>query len=315
MKRREGTEEPLRVGVDRVPEDLRRGRGLDDLARVHDRDPVAELDHQREVVRDEQDREADLRLELLDLRQDLALHDDVERGRRLVHDHQLGAKRERHRDDDALPHPARELVRVGAEPVRVDADEVEQFGRPIGAPARLVTRSCAVIASAIWSPIVITGLSAFIALWKTIETRFQRNASIAGAVHLQDVVAPEEDLAAGDDRRRPQDPHDRLRDRRLAAARLAGEAEDLAVGDGERDAVDRDGVAATGDVLHVQVADVEDRTGRHGGAGGRHRGQGGHQCALGTTGVARTLLLGSPRMSLAIFRSAPRRGLVTSSIP
>jgi hypothetical protein len=29
------------------------GGGLDDLARVHDRDPVRELEQQREVVRDE----------------------------------------------------------------------------------------------------------------------------------------------------------------------------------------------------------------------------------------------------------------------
>ena len=61
--------------------------------------------------------------------EDLALDDDVERRRRLVHHDQLRLERERHRDDDALPHPARELVRVRAHAVTVDADELEQVAR------------------------------------------------------------------------------------------------------------------------------------------------------------------------------------------
>ena len=39
-------------------------RGLDDLAGVHDRDPVGELDQQRQVVRDEEHREAELALQV-----------------------------------------------------------------------------------------------------------------------------------------------------------------------------------------------------------------------------------------------------------
>ena len=63
----------------------------------------------------------------LDLLEDLALHDDVERGRRLVEDHELGSQRERHRDDHALAHAAGELVRVRAHAAGVDADELEQL--------------------------------------------------------------------------------------------------------------------------------------------------------------------------------------------
>ena len=58
-ERRERAHQPVRVRVQRVPEEHVGGRGLDDLARVHDRDAVAELDEQREVVRDEQHREAE----------------------------------------------------------------------------------------------------------------------------------------------------------------------------------------------------------------------------------------------------------------
>ena len=64
---------------------------LDDPAGVHDRDAVGDLEQQREVVRDEQDGEVQPLLQLDDLREDLPLHDDVERRRRLVHDHDLGS--------------------------------------------------------------------------------------------------------------------------------------------------------------------------------------------------------------------------------
>ena len=82
-------------------------------------------------MRDEQHREPELALQLLHLLQDLALHDDVERGRRLVHDHELGLERERHRDDHAPTHAAGELVRVRAHAAAVDPDEVEQVAGPL----------------------------------------------------------------------------------------------------------------------------------------------------------------------------------------
>ena len=125
-------------------------------------------------MRDEQHGEVELALADPDLLQDLALHDDVERGRRLVHDHELGMEREGHRDDHALPHAAGELVRVGADAALVDPDEIEQLARRGRGPARFEMRSCACIMSTNWSPTRITGLSAFIALWKTIETLRQR---------------------------------------------------------------------------------------------------------------------------------------------
>ena len=47
--------------------------------------------------------------------EDLRLDRDVERGRRLVGDQQLRVAGERHRDHHALPHAARELVRIVVE--------------------------------------------------------------------------------------------------------------------------------------------------------------------------------------------------------
>jgi len=102
----------LRVGVPRLAMQLGRCRLLDDLAGVHDRDPVRELEQERQIVRDEEHREAELALQVADLLENLALHDYVEGRRRLVENHELGAQRERHRDDHALPHPAGQLVRI-----------------------------------------------------------------------------------------------------------------------------------------------------------------------------------------------------------
>ena len=137
-ERRERAHQPVRVRMQRVPEEDVRGRGLDDLARVHDRDAIAELDEQREVVRDEQHREAEAPLELLELLQDLALHDHVERRRRLVHHDQLGLERQRHRDHHALAHAARQLVRIRAHARRARCRRARAGRRRGRAP-----RSCA----------------------------------------------------------------------------------------------------------------------------------------------------------------------------
>ena len=96
----------MRVRVLRVRGEALGRRGLDDLSCVHDRDPVCELEQQREVVRDEEHGEPEVPLERLHLLQDLALHHDVERRRRLVHDDELRLEGERHRDDHALAHAA-----------------------------------------------------------------------------------------------------------------------------------------------------------------------------------------------------------------
>ena len=165
-------------------------------------------------------------LELLELLQDLALHDDVERGRRLVHHDQLGLERERHRDHDALAHAAGELVRVRAHALAVDADELEQVARA-GQGLVLRTRSCALNMSTNWSPTRMTGLSTFIALWKTSETwrqRTRRSSSrlMATRSSPRKRMRPPRDL-----RRRLEDLQHGARQRALATARLAGEPERL----------------------------------------------------------------------------------------
>jgi hypothetical protein len=103
----------LRVGVPRVPQNLRRRALLDDPALAHHHDAVGDLGHHAKIMGDEQDARAVLALDLLDEGEDLGLRGDVEGGGRLVGDQQPGFERERHGDHDALALAARELVGIG----------------------------------------------------------------------------------------------------------------------------------------------------------------------------------------------------------
>ena len=109
---RERAEQAQRVRVLRVLEDGRGVALLDDLAGVHHPDPVAQRPDDAEVVGDEQDRGVRLGLERPDEVEHARLDRRVEPGRRLVEDQQLRVRGERDGDDDALLHPARQLVRV-----------------------------------------------------------------------------------------------------------------------------------------------------------------------------------------------------------
>ena len=111
-----GGEQAPGVGVTGRLED-RAGRArLDDLARAHHAHALGHLADDPEVVGDEQQRHAELRLQRAEQREDLGLDGDVERGGGLVGDEQIGLVGQRHRDHHALALAARELVRIGVQP-------------------------------------------------------------------------------------------------------------------------------------------------------------------------------------------------------
>ncbi len=120
-----------RIFVLRVGENLGGRSGLDDLALGHHADAVGDLADDAEVVGDEQHRHALAGLQLGEQFEDLRLHGDVERRRRLVGDQQFRLVGERHGDHHALALAAGKLVRIGVEPLLrlADADLVEQFQR------------------------------------------------------------------------------------------------------------------------------------------------------------------------------------------
>ena len=92
--------------------DLARGSGLDDLAGIHHHHPVGDIGNHAEIVRDEEHAHAHLGLEFLEQLEHLRLNRHVKCRGRLVGDHDVGLVGEGHRDHDALPLAARELVRI-----------------------------------------------------------------------------------------------------------------------------------------------------------------------------------------------------------
>ena len=100
-------------------------------ARVHDQDVVGELGHHAEVVGDDDDRGAELLLQVGHQVEDLRLHGDIQGGGRLIGDQQLGVAAQRHGDHGTLAHAAGELMRVVVDAgLRVgDADPVQQLDR------------------------------------------------------------------------------------------------------------------------------------------------------------------------------------------
>ena len=118
--------------------DLRGGPDLDDLAEVHDRDPVAEELRRREVVGDVDVGEVELVLELDHQLEDLRPDAHVEHRDRLVGDQDVGP-------EDDRPGEHRPLLLAAGEVGRVLVDELRRRarGRRARAPRRPGARASA----------------------------------------------------------------------------------------------------------------------------------------------------------------------------
>ena len=92
------------------------------------------MPHHLETVGDEQVRQAEPLLQILEQVHDLGLDTDVEGRDRLVADDQFGLARQGTGDADPLALPARELVRIAVGVARVEADEREQLADPVRSP-------------------------------------------------------------------------------------------------------------------------------------------------------------------------------------
>ena len=93
----------------------RTGTRLDEQPALHDRDAVAEVGDDAEVVRHEQHRHVALGLQVAQQIEHLGLHRHVERRGGLVGDDQVGVGRDGPGDQHALRHAARDLERIGVE--------------------------------------------------------------------------------------------------------------------------------------------------------------------------------------------------------
>ena len=111
----------------RLVEDVRRC-DLAQAAEVHHGDAVTDVLDHGQVVRDEQDGQVVLLLQVLQQVEDLGLHRHVQGGHDLVADEELRLEHQRTGDADALALPTRELAGPPASvEVGVDADRLEHL--------------------------------------------------------------------------------------------------------------------------------------------------------------------------------------------
>ena len=216
---------------------------------------VGDLVEDREVVRDHHHALHEAAVAELDQRLgDRLLRRDVERRRDLVGDQQRRVQQRREHHHRPLLHAARELDRVHPEHVLREADESRGGAR---APARRsrTRRPSTRAARSISLPTLRVGLRALIAYCGTSETSLKRClfiARVSSSGSPRGRARPRRSTR----RMRAVHPDQALAERRLAAARLACEAHDLAVGDLEADAVERLHVAAERAVVDAEVVDL-----------------------------------------------------------
>src|SRR5712664_3333743 len=195
------------------------GRYLHDLAEVHHRNSVGDVLDHRQVVRDEEVGEVELRLEPLEQVDDLCLDRDVEGRDWLVADDEARLHGQSARDADALALAARELVRIPLDETRIEADDVEQLPDPVlpGSPA------LEVVDVERFSDDVADRLPRIERrVWILKDLRhLTTQASQRSAVLVCDVLALELDSAG----RGVEKANHGATQRRLAAARLADQAQ------------------------------------------------------------------------------------------
>ena len=121
-----------RVGVTGLLEDLAHITRLDDFARIHHHDPVAQLGDNAKVVGNKQDRATNIILQGFQLVDDLNLKGRIKRSRRFIRNQECRLHHQGHRYRYALAHATRQLVRVFTQSsLRVgNTDLVQHLDRP-----------------------------------------------------------------------------------------------------------------------------------------------------------------------------------------
>jgi hypothetical protein len=230
-----GRQQRLRVGVEWTGHEIGRGRQLHDAPRVHDRDALREVPSTREVVRDVEDGQPVLRLQLVEEIQDLGPAGGVDHRDRLVGHQILRPQHHGPRDADALALATRERVRVlldhlGGRP-QLDLLERRQDSRV----------TLAAVPGAVDDEWLLHDLphphvraEAGVGVLEDRLCTLAETGQVA-ALELADVDSPEDDAAPGE----RDEAQRRPTQRRLAAARLADHGDGLAALERQRDVGDR----------------------------------------------------------------------------
>src|SRR5687768_5439778 len=230
---RHGREEQARVRMQRALEHRFRWPALDDLTRVHDEHLVGDVARAREVVRDVEEGELALLLQLQHQVQNPDPDRDVEHRGRLVGEDHARLDGQGAGDRDTLALAAGELVRVlGRDrPGGHEADALEQL---------VHTLLDAIARHDLVDPerpldVVRDRLDRVQRPERVLEDHLDARAIEANVAPVEDVLPLVEDRAVG----RVVQPGEDPRDRALAAAALADERRDHARAQGEADIVDR----------------------------------------------------------------------------
>ena len=178
----------------------------------------------------------------------------VERRGELVGNQERWVQQCREHHHDPLLHPAGQLDRVAVEDAVVQADE----GQPAAQLGERLVEADAPRAEQLRDhpadlPDRVEGAHRVLRDDRHLAKAEGVHGAVVGERQL-DSVEPHRPL---DDAHPPVEPDQALAERRLAAAGLTRETHDLAVRDGEGDAVERTDVAAQGAVVDAQVVDRE----------------------------------------------------------
>ena len=252
---RDSRQQRVGVRVDGIAEQHFARRHLDDLAGAHHHDPVGDIVHHREVVRDEQIGDFELLLQILQQVEDLGLDRDIQRRDRLVADQELGLERQRPRNTDALALTAGETVGVAVERPDIQAHQFQKLLHHLG-PERAIADA---MDEQRFIDDVEDGHPRIERPERVLEDELdlapeRYQLRLAQADHIdQPAGVVERELAFI----RRHGPHQTFAQRRLAAAALAHQAETLATPDLEIDGIDggHQPTAATAEI-HV-LANLE----------------------------------------------------------
>jgi len=211
---------------------------LDDLSRVHDAHLVGEPGDHGEIVGDPDQRRAGFAAQLLHLNRS-ALDGDIQRGRRLVGDDDLGPVQQRDRDRDPLSHAAGELMWIAAQAL-VRGGDAHLRQRL----ARALPRESLVHRFMGEDRLDHLGIDAqhrirvIIGSWNTIAMRLPRirRRSRSGRPRRS---FPSSRMRPPTMRRVDRPAHDRVAGHRLARTRFAHQAHDFSRRDAEADVLHR----------------------------------------------------------------------------
>ena len=92
--------------------DVRQPADLHDLTQIHDGKTVTDILGRRQIMGDEQVGQIELILQTHHQLQQEGTHRNIGHGDRLIGDHQTGMGYQRPGDNDPLPLPATDLVRI-----------------------------------------------------------------------------------------------------------------------------------------------------------------------------------------------------------